>query len=201
MLLAVGVLAALHERASSGRGQVIDSAMTDGAALLSSVFYGFKASGQWTSERGSNFLDGGAHYYDTYACADGKYVSIGAIEPKFYQQLLKLCGIAQPLFNEQNDSKAWPQLKLELAKVFLTRQRDEWVGLLEGTDACFAPVLDWDEAPRHPHNVARGTFIELDGVVQPAPAPRFSRTKCARPAAPGAVASLETLIEEWAGQV
>ncbi|WP_454754785.1 CaiB/BaiF CoA transferase family protein [Cupriavidus necator] len=200
MLLVVGVLAALHERSLSGKGQVIDSAMIDGAALLSSAFYAFKASGQWSKERGENFLDGGAHYYDTYACADGKYVAVGAIEPKFYQQLLQRCGIRQPLFERQNDRQAWPQLKLALADVFRTCPRDDWAQILEGTDACVAPVLDWDEAPRHPHNLARETFIEVSGVVQPAPAPRFSRTRCPRPQAPGETVSLDALVEEWSGK-
>ncbi|MDD2545372.1 MAG: CaiB/BaiF CoA-transferase family protein [Burkholderiaceae bacterium] len=177
MLLAVGVLAALQERTRSGQGQVIDAAMSDGAALLSAMVYGFKAAGQWSNQRGENLLDGGAHFYDTYACADGRHVAIGAIEPQFYALLRERCGIADdPTFDAQMDPAGWPLLKLRLADVLRTRTRDEWCALLEGTDACFAPVLDWDEAPRHPHNVARGTFATVDGVVQPAPAPRFSRT-------------------------
>ena len=177
MLLAVGVLAALQERTRSGQGQVIDAAMSDGAALLSAMVYGFKAAGQWGNQRGENLLDGGAHFYDTYACADGRHVAIGAIEPQFYALLRERCGIADdPTFDAQMDPAGWPLLKLRLADVLRTRTRDEWCALLEGTDACFAPVLDWDEAPRHPHNVARGTFATVDGVVQPAPAPRFSRT-------------------------
>lgn len=198
MLLAVGVLAALQERSRSGRGQVVDSAMTDGAALLSAAFYGFKAAGEWRPAREDNFLDGGAHYYGTYACLDGKFVSIGAIEPKFYRELLERCGIQDPLFERQNDRAAWPQLKGALAEVFRTRRRDEWVALLEGTDVCFAPVLDWDEAPQHPHNRARETFIEVAGVLQPAPAPRFSRTSCAQPREPGATVSMNELLSEWA---
>lgn len=182
MLLAVGVLAALQERTRSGQGQVIDAAMTDGAALLSAMMYGFKAAGQWSNQRGENLLDGGAHFYDTYACADGRYVAIGAIEPQFYALLRERCGIADdPTFDAQMDPAGWPLLKLRLADVLRTRTRDEWCALLEGTDACFAPVLDWDEAPHHPHNVARGTFVTVDGVVQPAPAPRFSRTAAAQP--------------------
>ena len=177
MLLAFGVLAALHEARQSGQGQVVDAAMTDGAALLSAMMYGFKAAGRWSNQRGENLLDGGAHFYGTYACADGKYVAVGAIEPQFYALLRERCGIADdPAFDAQMDADRWPLLKLRLADLFRTRTRDEWCVLLEGSDACFAPVLDWDEAPAHPHNVARGTFVEVEGVVQPAPAPRFSRT-------------------------
>lgn len=196
MLLAVGLLAALHEADRSGRGQVIDAAMTDGTALLSAFMYGFKAKGQWSNQRGENMLDGGAHFYDTYACADGRYVAIGAIEPQFYAELRERCGIHDPLFDGQMDPARWPLLKLRLADVFRTRTRDEWCALLEGTDACFAPVLDWDEAPQHAHNRARGTFTEVDGVVQPAPAPRFSRSTPTEPAAPQA-ASLDEVLAAW----
>jgi len=177
MFLAFGILAALHEAKASGQGQVVDAAMTDGAALMSAMMYGLKAGGRWSNQRGENLIDGGAHFYDTYACADGRYVAIGAIEPQFYALLRERCGIADdPAFDAQMDAARWPLLKLRLADVFRTRTRDEWCALLEGSDACFAPVLDWDEAPAHPHNVARGTFVEVDGVVQPAPAPRFSRS-------------------------
>ncbi|HSW08649.1 CaiB/BaiF CoA transferase family protein [Aquabacterium sp.] len=186
MLLAVGLLAALHEARSSGRGQVVDAAMTDGAALLSAFMYGFKSAGRWSNQRGENMLDGGAHFYDTYACADGKYIAIGAIEPQFYAELRERCGIHDAIFDAQMDAARWPMLKLRLADVFRTRTRDEWCALLEGSDACFAPVLDWDEAPQHAHNRARDTFVSLDGVVQPAPAPRFSRTPSARPVPPAA---------------
>lgn len=184
MLLAVGILAALQERQRSGQGQVVDAAMTDGAALLGALFHGLKAAGRWSNQRGENLLDGGAHFYGTYACADGKHVSVGAIEPQFYAELLERCGIADPGFKEQLDSSRWPILKNRLADVFRTRTRAEWCELLEGTDACFAPVLDWDEATRHPHNEARGTFISVDGITQPAPAPRFSRTPAGTPGAP-----------------
>ena len=180
MLLAVGILAALHETRRSGRGQVVDAAMTDGAALLSSMMYGFKAAGQWSKHRGDNMLDGGAFFYDT--CADGRHVAVGAIEPQFYALLREKCGIANdPVFDAQMDRQAWPVLKLRLAEVIRTRTRDEWCALLEGTDACFAPVLDWDEAPEHPHNQARKTFTSLQGVLQPAPAPRFDRTPADAP--------------------
>ena len=143
-------------------------------------------------------LDGGAHFYDTYACADGKYVAVGAIEPQFYALLRERCGIADdPAFDAQMDAARWPLLTLRMADLFRTRTRDEWCVLLEGSDACFAPVLDWDEAPTHPHNVARGTFIDVAGVVQPAPAPRFSRTP---PAVPGAIAveAADVTLQRWA---
>ncbi|SES91145.1 MULTISPECIES: CaiB/BaiF CoA transferase family protein [Marinobacter] len=198
MLLTVGVLAAMLEAAGSGKGQVIDAAMTDGAALLSSMMYGFKAAGQWSNNRGENLLDGGAHFYDVYTCADGKYVAVGAIEPKFYAELLERCGLEQQAFEPQMDPRRWPMLKLKLADVFRTRTRDEWCEILEGTDACFAPVLDWDEAPLHPHNKARNTFVESGGYTQPAPAPRFSRTPSDTPAAPTApVENPADVLSSW----
>jgi alpha-methylacyl-CoA racemase len=184
MLLAFGVVCALLEAGRSGKGQIVDAAMTDGAALLSAMMYGFRADGSLNNQRGENLLDGGAHFYNTYACADGKYVSIGSIEPQFYELLIQLCGIDDPAFKAQRDPHGWPMLKYRLADVFKTRTRDEWCALMEGTDVCFAPVLDWDEAPEHPHNRSRETFIEVAGVTQPAPAPRFSRTPPDKPAAP-----------------
>lgn len=196
MLLAVGLLAALLEARGSGRGQVVDAAMTDGTALLSAFMYGFKAMGQWSNQRGANLLDGAAHFYDTYACADGKFIALGAIEPQFYAQFRQRCGIDDPLFDEQMDIARWPQLKARLAEVFRTRTRDQWCALLEGSDACFAPVLDWDEAPRHPHNAARQTYLSLDGVVQPAPAPRFSRTPADTPQA-ALGATLDEALARW----
>jgi alpha-methylacyl-CoA racemase len=198
MMLAFGVMCAVHEARRSGAGQVVDAAMTDGAALLSAMMYGMKAGGRWSNQRGENLLDGGAHFYDTYACADGKFVAIGSIEPQFYATLREHCGIDDPLFDQQMDPRLWPVLKLRLADVFKTRTRDEWCALLEGTDACFAPVLDWDEAPAHAHNAARETFVEIDGVVQPAPAPRFSRTTADRPS-PVAhpVSDVDALLAHW----
>ena len=196
MLLAVGLLAALHEAGRSGKGQVVDAAMTDGTALLSAFMYGMKAMGQWSNERGANLLDGGAHFYDTYACADEKFIAIGAIEPQFYAELRQRCGIDDPMFNSQMQVANWPQLKLRMAETFRTKTRDEWCSLLEGTDACFAPVLDWDEAAQHQHNVARETYLTLDGVLQPAPAPRFSRTSNATPGAAQA-ASFQEALERW----
>jgi alpha-methylacyl-CoA racemase len=198
MLLAFGVLAALFESKASGRGQVVDAAMTDGAALISAMMYGFKAAGMWNNERGQNLLDGGAHFYDVYACADGKHVAIGALEPQFYAELLQRCGIDDPAFEAQMDRKRWPELKRKLAEVFRTRSREEWCSLLEGTDVCFAPVLDWDEAPQHAHNQARETFVNIGGVLQPAPAPRFSRTPAGIPAPPAeSGADTEAILEAW----
>jgi alpha-methylacyl-CoA racemase len=176
MLLALGVVAALFESQRSGQGQVVDAAMSDGAAVLMAAQYGLMAKGAWRDERESNFLDGSAHFYGNYECADGRFVSIGPIEPQFYRQLLEKCGIDDPHFAQQWDRGEWPALKSKLTAIFRTRSRDEWCALLEGSDTCFAPVLTMSEAPRHAHNVARGTFVEADGVVQPAPAPRFERT-------------------------
>jgi alpha-methylacyl-CoA racemase len=186
MFLAFGVVCAVLQAQHSGRGQVVDAAMTDGAALLSAMMYGFKAAGAWSNQRGENLLDGGAHFYGTYACADGKYVAIGSIEPQFYALLIELCGIDDPAFKAQRDMHSWPILKYRLADVFKTKTRAEWCALMEGTDVCFAPVLDWDEAPQHPHNQARETFIEVAGVVQPAPAPRFSHSSPGVPTPPAA---------------
>lgn len=198
MFLALGVLAALQERQRSGRGQVVDAAMTDGAALLAAIFHGMKAAGQWSNSREANLLDGGAHFYDCYETADGRFVSVGAIEPQFYALLRERCGLQGPEFDAQMDSRRWPELKDKLAALFRTRTRDEWCALLEGSDACFAPVLDWDEAPAHPHNRARATFIEVDGVTQPAPAPRFDRTPTAHPRAPRpAGADGAAILREW----
>jgi alpha-methylacyl-CoA racemase len=188
MMLAFGVVCAMLEARASGRGQVVDAAMTDGAALLGAMTYGLRAHGTWSAARGANLLDGGAPFYATYACADGRFIAVGAIEPQFYARLLALTGASDPAFARQWDQDDWPALKEKFAALFATRTRDAWCALLEGTDACFAPVLDMDEAPHHPHNAARKTFVDVDGVTQPAPAPRFSRTPGqARPvaAAPG----------------
>ncbi len=176
LYLVVGILAALLEAKSSGKGQVVDTAMTDGAASLMTMFYGMLASGFWRDTRGSNMLDSGAHFYDTYETSDGKYVAIGSIEPQFYRELLAKTGIADPDFEAQMDRDAWPALKQKLASVIKARTRDEWDAVMLGSDVCYAPVLSLHEAPKHPHNAARKTFIEIDGVTQPAPAPRFSRT-------------------------
>jgi alpha-methylacyl-CoA racemase len=176
MLLAFGVLAAVLEARASGAGQVVDAAMTDGAALLSAGKYGAKAAGRQTNERGANMLDGGAPFYDAYQCADGKFIAIGAIEPQFYTRFRELSGLTDVLFDAQMDKSKWPAQKRALAAAFRARTREQWTDLLCGSDTCVAPVLDWDEAPCHPHNTARNTFVTVEGTLQPAPAPRFSRT-------------------------
>ncbi len=200
MLLVVGVLAALTEARNSGKGQVVDAAMTDGSALLMTMMYTLKAMGEWTQQRGSNLLDGGAHFYDTYRCRDGKYISIGPIEPQFYALFLAKTGLTDPDFSQQWDRARWPELKARLAAHLETRSRDEWCQLLEGSDACVAPVLDMDEAPEHPHNRARGTFIEVGGIIQPAPAPRFSRSTPATPRPPITGATGEDVLADWGFQ-
>ena len=177
MYLLTGILAALVERATSGQGQMIDAAMTDGTASLLSPFFGLMAMNMWTTDRFSNRLDGGAFYYGSYECSDGKYISIGSLEPQFYALLLEKAEITDPEFQEQLDEAAWPAKREKLNQLFKTRTRQQWCDIMEGTDVCFAPVLDLKEAPAHPHNIDRKTFVELDGVVQPAPAPRFSRTQ------------------------
>lgn len=177
MYLLTGILAALVERATSGQGQMIDAAMTDGTASLLSPFFGLMAMNMWTTDRFSNRLDGGAFYYGSYECSDGKYISIGSLEPQFYDLLLEKAEITDPEFQEQLDEAAWPAKREKLNQLFKTRTRQQWCDIMEGTDVCFAPVLDLKEAPVHPHNIDRKTFVELDGVVQPAPAPRFSRTQ------------------------
>ena len=177
MYLLTGILAALVERATSEQGQIIDAAMSDGTASLLSPFFGLMAMNMWTTDRFSNRLDGGAFYYGSYECSDGKYISIGSLEPQFYALLLEKAEITDPEFQDQLDEAAWPAKREKLIQLFKTKTRQQWCDLMEGTDVCFAPVLDLKEAPNHPHNIDRKTFVELDGVIQPAPAPRFSRTQ------------------------
>jgi alpha-methylacyl-CoA racemase len=181
MLLVVGVLSALLERSFSGRGQVVDAAMVDGVALLTTLLHGMRAEGLWPDEPGSHVLQLAAPFYNVYETADGGHVSVGAGEGQFYARLLAGMGLDDELLQQQSDPATWPAGRARLAEVFKTKTRDEWCALLEGDDTCFAPVLSPEEATRHPHNVARGTFTTVDGVVQPAPAPRFSRT----PSGPG----------------
>jgi alpha-methylacyl-CoA racemase len=198
MMLAFGLVCGLLEARQSGKGQVIDAAMTDGSAALMAIIYQMKAAGRWSNTRESNMLDGGAHFYDTYECADGRYVAIGSIEPQFYAQLLETLGLDDPAFQKQMSTRQWPELKAKLSAVFKTRTRDDWRALMEGTDICFAPVLDLDEAPRHPHNVARETFVEVEGVTQPAPAPRFSRTAPALQQPPAIAGEhTEAVLADW----
>src|SRR5262245_22466206 len=179
LLLAFGIVAGLLEARTSGQGQVIDAAMVDGAAALMTMTHSLRAMGIWNDERGTNMLDTGAHFYDVYETADGSYVSIGSIEPQFYAELLRLTGLEGEDLPWQHDRAQWPALKERMAGIFRTKTRDEWCEIMEGTDVCFAPVLTIPEAVAHPHNVHRGTFVEVAGIPQPGPAPRFSRTEAA----------------------
>jgi alpha-methylacyl-CoA racemase len=176
MLLVAGVLAALWERERSGLGQVVDAAMVEGAGLLSAFLHGLRARGVWRDERGGNLLDGSAPFYTTYACADGRYVAVGALEPQFYAELVERLGLSDAGLPEQLDRTTWPAVRQRFAAVFAARTRDEWAQEFAGSDACVAPVLTLAEAPDHPHLVARGSFVDVAGVAQPAPAPRLSRT-------------------------
>jgi alpha-methylacyl-CoA racemase len=188
MLLAFGLVCAILEARQSGRGQVVDAAMVDGASLLMTIFHGRRANGTWRDGRGTNYLDSGAPYYDVYETRDGRYVSVGAIEPKFHRPLLQALGVRTDDLSDPITRRDWPVLRDRMADVFLTRTRAEWTELLEGTDTCFAPVLGLGEVAGHPHHVARDSFVSVEGVVQPAPAPRFSRTRAEiarRPALPG----------------
>jgi alpha-methylacyl-CoA racemase len=196
LYLAFGVVCGILEARNSGLGQVVDAAMTDGAASLMAMFYGMSAAGFWHDKRGVNLLDSGAHFYDTYETKDGKWVSLGSIEPQFYSELLEKTGIRDPAFEGQMDRSAWPALKDKIAAVIKTKTRDEWDAVMLGSDVCYAPVLSLAEAPNHPHNVARKTFIEIDGVVQPAPAPRFSRTEPVVQGAPRN-ANAEAVLSAW----
>jgi alpha-methylacyl-CoA racemase len=184
MLMALGILAALVERATSGAGQVVDAAMVDGSALLTSFIYGMLGSGAWQDRRGSNLLDGGAPFYDTYVTADGGSVAVGALEPQFYAALLDGLGLADADLPGQHDRARWPELRERFAVTFAARSRDEWAEVFAGSDACVSPVLTLAEAPVHPHAVARNAFVDIGGVVQPSPAPRFGRTPAVRPAPP-----------------
>jgi len=198
LFLAFGMVCALLEARSSGLGQVVDAAMTDGSASLMAMCHSFDAQGQWSPERGSNLLDSGAHFYDVYETRDEKFVSIGSIEPQFYALLIEKAGLNADDFEPQMDARQWPEMKRKLEAVFKTRSRDEWCDLMEGTDVCFAPVLDIREAPDHPHNRARKTYIEVGGMTQPAPAPRFSRTvpEVSRaPQEPGS--DTDSVLKDW----
>lgn len=198
LYLAFGLLAGVIQARETGKGQVIDCAMSDGAASLMAMFYGFKASGMWQGGRRNNMLDGGAHFYDTYQCSDGKWISLGSIEPQFYALLLEKTGIDDPEFQRQMDRAAWSTLHDKLADVIARKTRDEWCEIMDATDVCFAPVLDLDEAPKHPHNAARKTFVEVAGVTQPAPAPRFSATPGAIQSPPPAVGAHDReALADW----
>ena len=198
LYLALGVVAGLLEAQKSGKGQVVDAAMVDGAASLMTAIYGMHGSGFWNDERGDNILDTGAHYYDVYETKDGKHVAIGSIEAKFYAELLEKSGLKGEKLPHQQDRSQWPAMKERLKTIFHAKTRDEWCKIMEGSDICFAPVLSMEEAPKHPHMKHRGTFIEEGGVTQPGPAPRFSRTpsKIQRPPAkPGE--HTEEALRDW----
>jgi alpha-methylacyl-CoA racemase len=198
MLLAFGMVCAVLEASRSGRGQVVDAAMVDGCATLMAMTTNLHHLGLWNDARGTNLLDGGAPFYDVYETSDGGYVAVGAIEPQFYAELLRRCGLEDEDLPAQLDRAAWPEMKERFTRLFLTRTRDEWCALLEGTDACVSPVLSLDEARAHPHNLARGTFVEAFGMPQPAPAPRFSRTPGtlrSGPAAPDSDGA--AVLERW----
>jgi len=183
MLLAFGVMCALFERNRSGQGQVVDAAMVDGAALLSTFLHGWLERGDWSDDRGVNVLDGGAPFYATYETADGHYLAVGAVEPKFYAELVSLLHIDVDV-SQQNDRSTWPATQAKMAVAFRARDRDEWCSVFEGSQACVTPVLSMREAPHHPHNAGRSTFVDVDGYLQPGPAPRFSRTPAGHPSAP-----------------
>jgi alpha-methylacyl-CoA racemase len=192
LYLALGLLAGILEARSSGKGQVVDAAMIDGVASLATLFYGMVAAGMHSPQRGTNILDGGAPFYSVYECADGKWVSVGAIEPKFYEKLLDILCIAKDEIGNQHDRAAWPLAKTVLAAKFKTRSRDEWAEIFNGTDACFSPVLNFEEALDYPQLKDRSTFVEVAGIFQPAPAPRFSRTPCDVPNPPSVASSANT---------
>ncbi|MCC6946202.1 MAG: CoA transferase [Bradyrhizobiaceae bacterium] len=198
LYLAFGVVCALLEAQKSGKGQVVDAAMVDGAASLMVSFFGLHAAGLYSTKRGENILDSGAPFYDVYACADGEYVAVAPIEGKFRSEFYRRIGLDEAKLPPAFDQKTWPAVKQEIAARIATRTRAEWCELLEGTDACFAPVLSMAEAPKHPHNQTRGTFVEIDGVVQPGPAPRFSRTRPVLPSPPESPGrSTETALKDW----
>lgn len=201
LYLALGILAGIIEARTSGKGQVIDAAIVDGAASLATTFFGMHAAGMLQPQRGTNLTDSGSHFYDVYECADGKWLAVGPIEGKFHTQLLHILDIDPSLIGPQLDPATWPKAKALLAERFRTKSRDEWAARFEQTDACVAPVLDWSEAPEHSHLKARGTFVEVDGVVQPAPAPRFSRTVPEHPEPPNEInaTNTEAALRAWLG--
>ncbi|RFP87803.1 CoA transferase [Rhodobacteraceae bacterium 63075] len=197
MFLLFGILAALFERGQSGKGQVVDAAMVDGASAMMALVHSFIARGAWSEQREANLLDGGAPFYRTYECADGKFLAVGPLEPQFFAELVRLAGLPESYLPSQMKQAEWPDRRAAYAELFKQKTRDEWAAIFEGSDACATPVLTWSEAPGHPHMAARGTFTEVEGVPQAAPAPRFSRSKPARPAAPRpAGADTEAVLRE-----
>jgi alpha-methylacyl-CoA racemase len=197
MFLLVGILAALWERQSSGKGQVVDAAMVDGSSVLAQMIWQFRASGMWTDERGTNMLDGGAPYYDTYECADGRYVAVGAIEPQFYAAMLAGLGLDGADLPDQNDTSRWPELRAALTEAFAARDRDHWAKVFAQSDACVTPVLAFGEVQTEPHNTERDTFYEVDGNLQPRPAPRFSRTANDLPRPAVSVPDGRDVLKDW----
>ncbi|WP_027194358.1 CaiB/BaiF CoA transferase family protein [Paraburkholderia sprentiae] len=199
LYLAMGLLSAILHARNGGAGQIVDAAIVDGTANLATTFFGMQAAGIWCDGRGTNITDSGSHFYDVYECADGKWITVGPIEDKFYLELLRLLDIDPQTLGTQLDASNWPAARALFALKFKSRTREQWSALLEHTDACFAPVLSWTEAPGHAHLKARGTFIEVDGIVQPAPAPRFSATVPAKPTAPEApaAATIDAALAAW----
>jgi alpha-methylacyl-CoA racemase len=198
MFLVIGVLGALWEAARSGRGQVVDAAIVDGASSLTALLHGLMAAGQWTDQRGCNFLDTGVPWYDTYQTVDGEWMAVGALEPKFYAEFTRLLGLSDDVAALRSEPSSWPQLREAIAQAFASHTRAEWTTVFEGTDACVAPVLSLTEAAHHPHLTARNTFIDVGGVTQPAPAPRFSRTATPQPAAPPPIgADTVDVLRDW----
>ncbi len=198
MFLVVGILAALLEVQKSGKGQVIDAAITDGSAHLMSMFYTMNRLGAWNTSRESNLLDGGVPYYGAYETADGKHISVGAIEPQFFAELIKIAGMPEDFIQDQNNPERWGEIKSTFVETFKSKTRDQWVELFEGSDACVAGILDYEEAVEHPHNKARGTYVDIDGHFQPAPAPKFSRSQCDTPALPSAEgADTRAVLADW----
>jgi alpha-methylacyl-CoA racemase len=197
MLLAYGVVCGILRAKMSGAGQVVDAAMTDGSALLMAMAYGYLGDGRWTDQRGVNHLDGGAPWYRTYRCADGRHIAVGCIEPQFYTDFLRVLGLADdPGFQSQNDRQRWPLMHQRLEELFATRDRDDWAALFEGTQACVTPVLSMQEAPGHPHNRARSTFTTVEGATQPMPAPRFAATPAGHPGpAPSSGADTRAVLQ------
>ena len=198
MYLAFGIMSALHEARNSGKGQVVDAGMLDGTTSLMTMIYGLFASGYWTDQRGTNRLDSGAPWYSVYETSDGRYVAVGSTEASFYKNTVRLLGLNPDDFSDQHDKSGWPHMKDAFAKTFKTRTRDEWCTIFEGADACFSPVLSLAEAPTHPHQVARGNFVECAGLLQPAPAPRFSRTGAAIQSPPAKVGEhTDEVLSAW----
>jgi alpha-methylacyl-CoA racemase len=197
MFLLVGILSALWERQRSGKGQVVDAAMVDGSSVLVQMMWQMRASGMWTDERGTNMLDGGAPYYDTYECADGRYVAVGAIEPQFYAAMLAGLGLDAANLPRQNDASRWPELRAVLTDAFAAHDRDHWTKVFADSDACVTPVLAFGEVHTEPHITERNTFYEVNGGLQPLPAPRFSRTAPDKPRPASPVTDAEAILEDW----